>query len=97
MVHFAPSGLLVSMTWSRPSTRVRDLIRQSAQIIVNAPPEWLDELDAAVLGANPAIAADPGTRGRREPQQPGQPVLLGHRQRPRPRRTCSCESPDPSR
>jgi len=23
------------MTWSRPSTRVRDLIRQSAQIIVN--------------------------------------------------------------
>ena len=27
--------------------RVRDLIRQTAQIIVNAPPEWLDELDSA--------------------------------------------------
>ena len=47
------------MTWKRPSARVRDLIRQSAQIIVNAPPEWLDELDSAVLGANPTIAADP--------------------------------------
>jgi DNA-binding PucR family transcriptional regulator len=35
------------------------MIRQAAQIIVNAPPEWLDELDDAVLGANPAIAADP--------------------------------------
>jgi DNA-binding PucR family transcriptional regulator len=47
------------MTWRRPSTRVRDLIRQAAQIIVNARPEWLDELDSAVLGANPTIAADP--------------------------------------
>jgi DNA-binding PucR family transcriptional regulator len=47
------------MTWKRPPARVRDLIRQSAQVIVNAPPEWLDELDSAVLGANPTIAADP--------------------------------------
>jgi DNA-binding PucR family transcriptional regulator len=51
------------MTWARPSTRVRDLIRQSAQIIVNAPPEWLAELDTAVLGANPSIAADPELAG----------------------------------
>ena len=51
------------MTWSRPSPRVRDLIRQSAQIIVSAPPEWLDELDDAVLGANPVIAADPELAG----------------------------------
>ena len=51
------------MTWKRPSTRVRDLIRQSAQIIVNAPPEWLAELDSAVLGANPSIAADPELAG----------------------------------
>lgn len=51
------------MPWKRPSAPVRDLIRQSAQIIVNAPPEWLDELDAAVLGANPAIAADPELAG----------------------------------
>jgi DNA-binding PucR family transcriptional regulator len=47
------------MTWTRPPARVRDLIRQAAQIIVNARPEWLDELDSAVLGANPTIAADP--------------------------------------
>ena len=47
------------MTSKHPSTRVRELIRQAAQIIVNAPSEWLDELDDAVLGANPAIAADP--------------------------------------
>ncbi len=47
------------MTSRRPPARVRDLIRQAAQIIVNAPPEWLDELDSAVLGANPTIAADP--------------------------------------
>ena len=51
------------MTWSRPSARVRDLIRQSAQIIVNVPPEWLAELDTAVLGANPSIAADPELAG----------------------------------
>jgi len=51
------------MTWSRPSTRVRELIRQSAQIIVNAPPDWLAELDTAVLGANPSIAADPELAG----------------------------------
>src|ERR1700704_6650490 len=47
------------MTWRRPPTRVRNLIRQAAQIIVSAPPEWLDELDSAVLGASPTIAADP--------------------------------------
>src|SRR6476620_2603284 len=47
------------MTSRRPPARVRDLIRQTAQIIVNAPPEWLDELDSAVRGANPTIAADP--------------------------------------
>jgi DNA-binding PucR family transcriptional regulator len=51
------------MTWRRPPQRVRDLIRQSAQIIVNAQPEWLDELDTAVLGANPSIAADPDLAG----------------------------------
>ncbi|MGK2865675.1 MAG: PucR family transcriptional regulator [Mycobacterium sp.] len=42
-----------------PSPRVRDLIRQCAQIVVNARPEWLDELDRAVLAASPAIAVDP--------------------------------------
>ena len=42
-----------------PSPQVRELIRQCAQVVVNARPEWLDELDQAVLGANPAIASDP--------------------------------------
>lgn len=44
---------------AQPSPQVRDLIRQCAQVVVNAPAEWLEELDRAVLGANPAIASDP--------------------------------------
>ena len=47
------------MSWPPPSPAVRELIRQCAQIVVNARPEWLDELDAAVLAASPAVAADP--------------------------------------
>ena len=47
------------MTWRRPSEPVRELVRRCAQIAINAAPQWLDELDKAVLGANPAIAADP--------------------------------------
>lgn len=47
------------MDATRPSPQVRRLIQQCAQIVVNARPEWLDELDRAVLGANPAIASDP--------------------------------------
>lgn len=41
------------------SPRVRELIRQVAQIAVNARREWLDELNTAVLGVNPIVAADP--------------------------------------
>ncbi len=47
------------MSWKLPSAPVRELLRQCAQITVNARPEWLDELDEAVLGASPIIAADP--------------------------------------
>lgn len=47
------------MDGAQPSPQVRDLIRQCAQVVVNARPEWLEELDHAVLGANPAIASDP--------------------------------------
>jgi DNA-binding PucR family transcriptional regulator len=47
------------MMWKRPSPRVQELIRQCAQIVVNARPEWLEELDRAVLAASPTIAADP--------------------------------------
>ncbi|MGB0875738.1 MAG: PucR family transcriptional regulator [Mycobacterium sp.] len=47
------------MPWTFPSAPVRELLRQCAQITVNARPEWLDELDEAVLGASPIIASDP--------------------------------------
>ena len=47
------------MPWHRPSPAVQDLIRQCAQHVVSPRPEWLAELDATVLAANPAIAADP--------------------------------------
>ncbi|OYD70318.1 Rv1453 family transcriptional regulator [Rhodococcus sp. OK302] len=47
------------MSWNPPSAQVQDLIRQCAQVVVNARPAWLDEMDDAVLGANPTIAADP--------------------------------------
>lgn len=47
------------MSGTPPSATARELIRQCAQIIVNARPEWLDELDQSVLAASPLIAADP--------------------------------------
>lgn len=47
------------MSWKLPSEPVRELIRQCAQITVNPRAEWLEELDAEVLAASPAIAADP--------------------------------------
>ena len=55
----APQGYGRQMSWPRPSPAVRELIRQCAQIVVNARAEWLDELDASVLAASPTIAADP--------------------------------------
>ncbi len=47
------------MSWKHPSEPVRELIRQCAQITVNPRAGWLEELDAEVLAASPAIAADP--------------------------------------
>ncbi|HEX5144067.1 MAG TPA: PucR family transcriptional regulator [Mycobacterium sp.] len=47
------------MTRSEPSERIRDLIRQCAEVSFNDRPEWLARLDEAVLTANPVIAADP--------------------------------------
>lgn len=47
------------MSWKRPSEPVGELIRQCAQITLNPRAEWLEELDAEVLAASPAIAADP--------------------------------------
>lgn len=42
-----------------PSARVRELIRQSAHLVLDPDPEWLHELDTAVLGAHPTIGVDP--------------------------------------
>jgi DNA-binding PucR family transcriptional regulator len=47
------------MPWERPSPQVRDLIGQVAQIAVNPASEWVEEMNSAVLSANPALAADP--------------------------------------
>lgn len=58
MVHSAQYAGAV--TWERPSPRVRELIRQGAEIALHAPPEWFDELDAATLNAGSrAVAEDP--------------------------------------
>ncbi|MFJ1754777.1 PucR family transcriptional regulator [Kitasatospora sp. NPDC088134] len=56
------------MSWPPPSPRVRELIRCGAELALTPPPEWLAELDAAVLAgeSRQQIAADPvlaaGTR-----------------------------------
>ncbi|HTF09263.1 MAG TPA: PucR family transcriptional regulator [Asanoa sp.] len=49
------------MSWDPPSPRVRDLIRQGAEIALNPRPEWLAEIDAATLAgeARRPIASDP--------------------------------------
>ncbi|OBF98014.1 PucR family transcriptional regulator [Mycolicibacter sinensis] len=49
------------MDWERPSERVCELIQQTAQVMVSAPPEALDELHEATLSAvyTQAIASDP--------------------------------------
>lgn len=56
------------VTWERPSPRVRELIREGAELALHAPPEWYVELDEATLAgeAMRAVAEDPvlaaGTR-----------------------------------
>lgn len=63
MVQFAPQIYPGVMAWKPPSPRAQDLIRQCAQIVLNPRQEWLDEFDAAVLAASPAIASDPELAG----------------------------------
>src|ERR1700742_3337341 len=46
------------MVWEPPSPRVAELIRQGAQIALDAP-EWLDEIDRATLATSPEIREDP--------------------------------------
>lgn len=50
--------------WSTPSPRVRELIRQGAEIVLNPRTEWIEELHAAALGGSRmrAIAEDPVLR-----------------------------------
>ncbi|HEX8869624.1 MAG TPA: PucR family transcriptional regulator [Lentzea sp.] len=49
------------MSWERPSRRVRELIRQGAEIALDPPEEWLAELDAATLSGTHRlqVAEDP--------------------------------------
>ncbi|RUP03176.1 MAG: PucR family transcriptional regulator [Mycobacterium sp.] len=47
------------MVWQRPSPRVRELMRQGARLVLDAPPELLDEFDRATMAANPSVAEDP--------------------------------------
>jgi DNA-binding PucR family transcriptional regulator len=49
------------MLWEPPSPRVRELIRQGAELAVRAPEEWLREVDAATLSGphNKELADDP--------------------------------------
>ncbi|MFF2083987.1 PucR family transcriptional regulator [Nocardia sp. NPDC058176] len=52
------------MTWTEPSARVKELIRRGAEIVLTAPPDWLDEIDAAAFSAVDMrpIADDPELR-----------------------------------
>ncbi|MFI6937782.1 PucR family transcriptional regulator [Streptomyces sp. NPDC050418] len=56
------------MSWPPPSPRIRELIRQGAEIALTPPADWIAELDAATLAGEAVrqIAADPvlaaGTR-----------------------------------
>lgn len=41
-----------SISWPHPSPRVKQLLRQGAEIVLNAPPEWLEEVDQASISGN---------------------------------------------
>lgn len=49
------------MDWELPPPRIRELIRQGAQVALDPPAEWLEELDRATLAGEPMkpIAEDP--------------------------------------
>lgn len=38
--------------WPLPSPRVRELLRQGAQLVLNVPPEWLEEVDQASISSS---------------------------------------------
>jgi DNA-binding PucR family transcriptional regulator len=47
--------------WQPPPARVRELIRRGAEIALNAPPRWYEEIDAATLAGEgmAVVASDP--------------------------------------
>jgi DNA-binding PucR family transcriptional regulator len=49
------------MEWERPSERVRELMRRGAEIVVNGPQVWLEEMHMATLSSDylRTIAGDP--------------------------------------
>lgn len=51
------------MEWERPSERICELIRQGAEIVLNARAEWIDELDRTTLAAEKSVADDPVLAG----------------------------------
>ena len=81
--------------WERPSPRVRELIRQGAELVLHAPPEWLAEIDEATLAVEPVIAGDPVlTAATRRTNRATRP--LGVRERARSRRAGAAEPrPEP--
>ncbi|QUR67155.1 PucR family transcriptional regulator [Mycobacterium spongiae] len=44
------------MMWQRPSARICELLRESGWVALNPGHEWLDNLDRAVLAADPSLA-----------------------------------------
>lgn len=54
-----PSTPSSTAKWPPPSQAVRELLRKGAEIVLNAPPEWLEEIDeASFMTGNPNVAAD---------------------------------------
>ncbi|MFE6923055.1 PucR family transcriptional regulator [Nocardia sp. NPDC057663] len=47
------------MQWVPASPRVKELIRRGAEIALDAPAAWIEEVNRAVLAASPVMAEDP--------------------------------------
>jgi DNA-binding PucR family transcriptional regulator len=61
MHHYAYHRLMDLVERERPSERVCELMRSGAEIVVNVPQEWLEEMDRATLSSEymRTIAGDP--------------------------------------
>ena len=58
-VQTLPAPSVSSHKWPLPSPRVQALMRQGAELVMNAPPEWVAELDEACLTSENAMRDDP--------------------------------------